>query len=182
VATFGTFAALTGAAVLAVVLFGHYPFWKRALETFVWRLDIWNDAWIMLRENSWLLVTGDGTALLASSYSRVGYPNPHNMFIYFLIEYGIVGSGLFFTFLFLRMRRLRASLQHSVETRPEAQALFWGLLLFLAMGLVDDMVVQTQITALIFFHLGILMRLAEHSGDEEARKEETVAAGTGAVA
>jgi O-antigen ligase len=159
--TLGSFAALVGAVVLAVVLFGHYPFWKRALETFVWRLEIWSDALSMLRENPWLLVTGDGTAMLASTYSRVGYPNPHNMFIYLLIEYGVFGAGLFFTFLFLRLQRLRVGLEGGGAAQPAAQSLFWGLLLFVSMGVVDDMFVQTQVAALIFFYLGLLTRLVE---------------------
>lgn len=158
---FAAFAALTGAAVLAVVLFGHYPFWEQALATFVWRLEIWADTWPMLRDNPWLLVAGDGTALLASTYSRVGYPNPHNMFIYMLIEYGIFGAGLFFSFLFLRFRSFREGLSGAASSRPEAQTLCWGLVIFISMGLVDDMFVQTQITALIFFYLGLATRLLE---------------------
>lgn len=175
------FAALTGAAVLAVVLFGHYPFWKQALATFVWRLEIWADVWPMLRDTPSLLVAGDGTALLASTYSRVGYPNPHNMFLYMLIEYGIFGAALFFSFLFLRFRSLRDGSRVAAPSRPEAQTLCWGLIIFIFMGLVDDMFVQTQITALIFFYLGLATRLlewGEHTRSSMDAEADTANGGT----
>jgi len=161
VMTLGVLAAIAGAAIFAMVSFGHAPFWKQALATFVWRVEIWVDALSMLLENPWLLVKGDGTALLASTYSRVNYPNPHNMLIYLSIEYGIIGAGLFFTFIFLRLRQLRSFIDRPNMDQPAAKALFWGLLVFLSMGIVDDMFVQTQITALIFFYLGLLSRLVE---------------------
>ncbi|MGK2907969.1 MAG: O-antigen ligase family protein [Desulfuromonadales bacterium] len=164
--TFSIFAALAGTAVLAVVLFGNYPFWKRALETFIWRMELWSDALSMLQGKPWLLVTGDGTAFLESTYSRAGYPNPHNMFIYLLVEYGVAGAGFFFTFLLLRLQRIRAALEDGGALQPVAKSLYWGLLLFVWMGVVDDMFVQTQITALVFFYLGLLTRLIEQ-GDKE---------------
>lgn len=157
------FVGLAGLAVLSVLLFGDYRFWKQALGTFTWRLEIWADSLQMLGERPWLMLAGDGTELLRAEYSRVNYPNPHNMFIYFLIEYGMVGVTLFFVFLFGRFRKLWGELAHASF---EARALFWGLVLFVSMGLVDDLFVQTQITALIFFYLGLLTRLIEHAGVE----------------
>jgi O-antigen ligase len=164
---------LAGAVVLAIVLFGHYPFWQQALATFIWRLEIWADTLRMISEQPWILVAGDGTALLQSVYSRVSYPNPHNVFLYFLVEYGIFGAGLIITFFCLRFRQLRVAIDQFGDVSPETRALFWGLLLFFSMGIVDDMFVQTQISALIFFYFGLLTRMilrAEDRKDEAAEQ------------
>jgi hypothetical protein len=59
------------------------------------------------------------------------------------------------------------------DVSPETRALFWGLLLFFSMGIVDDMFVQTQISALIFFYFGLLTRMilrAEDRKDEAAEQ------------
>jgi O-antigen ligase len=169
----GSCLGLAGAVVLAIVLFGHYPFWQQALATFIWRLEIWADTLRMISEQPWILVAGDGTALLQSVYSRVSYPNPHNVFLYFLVEYGIFGAGLIITFFCLRFRQLRVAIDQFGDVSPETRALFWGLLLFFSMGIVDDMFVQTQISALIFFYFGLLTRMilrAEDRKDEAAEQ------------
>jgi len=159
--TLVAFAAVAGFVVLAVVLLGHYPFWKQALETFVWRTELWADAFAMLRENPWLIIAGDGTKLLASEYSRVGYPNPHNMFIYLLIEYGVLGAFSFFAFLSLKFKQIGSDLNVVGSDRTEMRTLFWGLIFLVSMGVVDDIFVQTQVTALFFFYLGLITRMVE---------------------
>ena len=172
----GTLAGLGGLGGLAILLFGDYAFWKQALGTFTWRLDIWSDVLRMLSERPWLLLTGDGTQLLRATYSRVGYPNPHQMFLYTMIEYGLTGAVLFFSFLFVRFRKVWAKLNAAGTTPPETLMLFWGLLVFTLMGLVDDMFVQTQITALYFFYLGLLTRLADSPEEAAGEPEGTMAA------
>ena len=158
--SFGVFFSLLWLGVLWVLWFGDRSFWSRAFETFVWRLDIWKDACRMLQENPWLLVAGGGTRLLASDFSRVGYPNPHNIFLYFLIEYGVLGFVTIFGFLFFKLSELWNRLNGLAWKETGASwGLFVGLVLFLCMGLVDDIFVQTQLTAIFFFYLGLLCQL-----------------------
>lgn len=151
--------------VLPILLLGDARFWTRALGTFIWRLEIWSDAFRMLREQPLILLSGHGTELLRDLYSREHYPNPHNMFLYFLIEYGVVGFALFFSFLALSVRHGASLLRVDAgEIGPHWQPLFAGMVFFLSMGIVDDIFVQTQMDGLVLLFLGFLARAADSVG------------------
>lgn len=127
--------------------------------TLMWRFDIWTDAIRMLGESPELLLLGGGTHYLRETFSRVAYPNPHNLVLYFVIEYGLVGAVLFLGFLAMSTKRIIMSFVQSNDGEGTAWRLFGhGLVFFIFMGLVDDIFVQTQLTGLYMFYLGLYAR------------------------
>lgn len=149
--------------VFLIIFFGDSSFWLKSLGTFIWRTEIWRDTLTMLTENPLLLITGHGTELLRDIYSRENYPNPHNMILYFLIEYGVIGVTLFASFIYIVFRKLAVCLFTTKQTnKPHITFLFIGIFFFLCMGIVDDIFVQTQLDGLFFFYLGILMKFCDN--------------------
>lgn len=149
---------------LLILSFGEYRT-VGMLGTFIWRLDQWTDTFAMMIDHPFVLLTGHGTYLLETVYSRFNYPNPHNVFLYLLTEFGIVGVTLFLLFLVENLKSYDLP-KKSHLTIFEVTALGGirsGLLMTMVMMIVDDFFVQTQLTAIFFFYLGLVRNYQIHS-------------------
>lgn len=75
---------------LTIVLPEHY------FETMQFRIKLFNAVVETVKQNPAIGLVGNG----AKPYSLVSpYPNPHNLYLYFIIHYGMVGLGLLLLFL-----------------------------------------------------------------------------------
>lgn len=150
---------ITFFAALALMFFGDISTFYKIIGTFIWRMEIWDDTIAMLYDKPTILFTGHGTEWLQETYSKANYPNPHNITLYFLIEYGILGFVLFFYFVYLIIRKMKEAFVGSSEVSDHQwNVLFFGFVFFLSMGFVDDILVQTQLGGLFFFIIGVLMK------------------------
>ena len=154
--------AALNVSILAGLLIDRHVALK-LLGTFQWRVEQWIDTFRMVVDKPGVLLSGHGTTYLAESFSRFAYANPHNVALYFLVEYGVIGLLLFASFLWVNLAKLAADLRRAPEpfigaTRI-AKGILIGLCVLLAMMAVDDFFVQTQMTALFFFYLGLARRL-----------------------
>lgn len=144
--------------VFFIISFGHVSYWLESLGTFIWRVHIWQDTFSMLIAKPYILFIGHGTEWLRDLFSRENYPNPHNMLLYFLIEFGVVGFVLFFSFLWLSVNKLL----HAVRpNKRHYKFLTYALIFFICMGVVDDIFVQTQLDGIFFFYIGLLMKIRD---------------------
>ena len=156
-------------SILGGMIFLRPERFLRAIGTFIWRTEQWTDTVGMLMERHYILLSGHGTEYLEQTYSRFHYPNPHNAILYFLIEYGLIGLLLFAGFLYfvLRQDQLRSDRGSSTKSNAICKSwhagsdkfIFSGLLFTLSMTIVDDYFVQTQLTAIFMFYLGMFNRL-----------------------
>jgi O-antigen ligase len=146
--------------LLSIVFFGNLEFWVRALATFTTRLEMWQDVGTLFLSKPSVLLVGHGTEELYYQYSRFHYPNPHNMFLYLLAEYGIIGTLLFSLFIYNSLRKIVGSFHESLSKSSEWVGLFGGICFFLLMGIVDDIFVLNQLDSTFMFYFGILMRAA----------------------
>lgn len=165
-------------AILAGAVFLTPEHFMTSIGNFIWRTDQWADTFSMLSDMPYVLITGHGTEYLEKTYSRFNYPNPHNSILYFLIEYGVVGLSLIVGFLLSTVTVSRTRFQ-PVSFRglnvPSAlwlkgleRFIFAGLAFTLGMTVVDDYFVQTQLTAIFFFYLGLLVNLRRASIERAA--------------
>lgn len=165
-ATIASMLVVFGGGVIGILLLN----WDHVLSTIgnlVWRIEQWSDTTNMLLVNPVVIFTGHGTEYLEQIYSRFQYPNPHNAFLYFLIEYGIVGLSLFAYFVVSVLKKSKENLSPWPSLSQAYQwyssldvFLFRGLLFALAMTLLDDFFVQTQLAAMFMFFLGMLQSLS----------------------
>lgn len=141
-----------------LLLMGDTEFWVRAFATFVFRIDMWADVTKMFLDIPLILISGHGTEELYSQYSRYQYPNPHNIILYFLSEYGLFGATVFFLFLGSQLKRASFLLAYDFTDGGECKWLYIGLLFFLFMGVMDDIFVLNQFASVFMLYLGILVR------------------------
>lgn len=155
--------AFEGVLVWLLCLYGLDPTTvANIFGTLTWRFDIWTDAIAMLGESPEILFFGGGTHHMRETFSRVAYPNPHNLALYFIVEYGLVGAALFLGFLAVSTKRVIASFVRFNDKESLPWVLFGhSLVFFIFMGLVDDIFVQTQLTGLYMFYLGLYARYLE---------------------
>ncbi len=82
-------ATVSGLAVLVQVV----PLVSsNALATFLWRVNLWQTALRLVEQQPSMLLLGQG---LPRFGIIAAYPQPHNVYIYLLLQYGLVGPVLF---------------------------------------------------------------------------------------
>ncbi|GLH70670.1 hypothetical protein GETHPA_22030 [Geothrix rubra] len=160
-------------AVVSALVVGTFAlnpeYYMEAIGTLVWRFEQWSDTINMLFHAPYVFISGHGTEYLQQNFSRFNYPNPHNACLYFLIEYGVIGFFLMACFMWFSLRGCHSRLRVLPAGAKDTQGTSWitglepmmysGLLFTLAMAILDDYFVQTQLTALFMFYLGVLSGL-----------------------
>src|SRR5262245_32611840 len=58
------------------------------LDTLYWRVGLWQVAFQLIRDQPWILFFGNGMEAFAR---QAYYDQPHNVYIFLLLEYGILG-------------------------------------------------------------------------------------------
>lgn len=121
-----------GAALVAV---GLYLLPHVLLRTIWWRIALWEIAGITLRDNNMVWLFGNGVdRFIPLSF----YPQPHNLFVFMLLEYGIV--GLLFTFAiigWLLSTGLQARREDYFKSFPQIAPMWIGTLGIFAIALTE---------------------------------------------
>jgi O-antigen ligase len=106
------------------------------LNTFRWRVQLWNIALETIRSHPNILLVGNGVDLFAQ---QAFYAQPHNVYLYLLLEYGLAGLifiALVISYLWVRGWRLH---QRGLLRREPLLAGLWTALLgFFIIGLVES--------------------------------------------
>lgn len=106
------------------------------LGTFWWRVGLWQIALNFLSNNLRILLFGNGLELFAQS---AYYSQPHNLYLYLLLQYGLPGFSLililagFFWRLGLRLRK-----NSLMKANPILAALWFAVMGYFAIGLVES--------------------------------------------
>ncbi len=124
---------VTGALILWSMI-KYVP--SEMLGTFWWRVGLWQTALNVLSNNPQILLSGNGLELFAQS---AYYGQPHNLYLYFLLQYGLPGFLMvlilfsYFWTLGLRLRK-----NGSMRANPILAALWFAVMGYFAIGLVES--------------------------------------------
>lgn len=105
-------------------------------DTFWWRVDLWRSAIDLLGAHPGYLLSGNGLELFAS---EALYPQPHNLYLYLLLAYGIPGLVLGLCILVYLLWIARQIHKYGLFRQQPLLAGFWvGLLAYFVVGFVES--------------------------------------------
>jgi O-antigen ligase len=129
-------------AVVTLVTTGSVGFWLVAqyfptqlLGTFWWRVGLWQTALSTIGENPSILFTGNGLDTFAN---QAYYGQPHNVYLYIVLEYGLPGLTLILTALWQVWKRGWHVRMTLMTREPMLAALWIALLSYFLIGLVES--------------------------------------------
>ncbi len=127
------------------------------------RLALWQGTWNLLREHFWLGAGLGGFPVLYAQYKLARHVElllyPHNLFLDFWVELGLVGLFWLVTQLgwfFIKMWRLRTS-------SPEVLTLLSAMLVIIVYGLVDVTYFKNDLAVVFWVVLTMTATLKKHS-------------------
>jgi O-antigen ligase len=134
-------------SILFFILMNTFP---DLFGTFFWRVDLWKSALFTLSENPGTLLIGNGD----TSFAQIAiWPQPHNIYLDFALNYGLVGL-LFLIGLGVIMviTGLSAFRNGALRESPIAMALWLAILIFFFLGLVETSLIGIE-TRMMFLLL-----------------------------
>jgi hypothetical protein len=142
------FGLVTGAIMLWLAI----PYVPSALlTTFWWRVGLWQTGLSVIGEYPAILFSGNGLDIFAQ---QAYYGQPHNLYLYLLLEYGL--PGLLWSLLLgwhLLRRGWRARQLGLLRAEPLLAALWVTLLGYFAIGLVESNLLGIE-NRMIFLTIG----------------------------
>jgi len=106
------------------------------LSTFNWRVQLWNIALGILHSHPQCLIVGNGMDLFAE---QAFYPQPHNAYVYMILNYGLTGLVFIFSVIGYFWTRGWHLHQHGILRHEPILAGLWiALLGFFVIGLVES--------------------------------------------
>jgi O-antigen ligase len=142
---------MTGAFLLA----GACGLWLAAqyvpaalLGTLYWRVGLWQTAFELIREQPMILFVGNGIDDFAR---QAYYGQPHNVYIFLLLQYGAI--GLLWVMLIMSViwrRGWRARREGLFAREPVLAALWIALLGYFAIGLVETNLLDIENRTIFF--------------------------------
>ncbi len=106
------------------------------LATFWWRVNLWQTALRVIRDSPGVLLVGNGMEMFAA---QAIYPQPHNLYLYLLLVYGLPGLGLVLGIAWYLLRcGWVAHRRRLFRQEPLLGALWIGLMGYFAIGLVES--------------------------------------------
>ncbi|MBC8512600.1 MAG: O-antigen ligase family protein [Dehalococcoidia bacterium] len=107
------------------------------LSTFFWRVGVWRDTLQIIQSHPEILLIGNGDGMLAALYPFVFF-HPHNLFLYFLLDYGIVGLVFIIAVGWTIVNRgVMLYQRHLARREPLLLALWMALLNTFILGLAE---------------------------------------------
>ena len=103
------------------------------LGTFQWRLGLWSISAELIESSPEIILFGNGLDRFAN---MAFYPQPHNLYIYTLLQFGLIGLLwilLLFIIIYTRGMKIR-----NVKSKPFLPTLWVALIGFLAIGFVES--------------------------------------------
>ncbi len=131
------------AAIAIVITLGGVGLWIAAqnvpaalLNTFRWRVGLWQTAVSTIDQNPSILLVGNGIDIFAQ---RAYYPQPHDTYLYLLLQYGVLGLVLGLIAIGLIWRRgWQARIARRMAQEPILAGLWIALLGYFVIGLVES--------------------------------------------
>ena len=106
------------------------------LATFWWRVNLWQTALEVIRDSPGILLVGNGMEAFAT---QAIYPQPHSLYLYLLLAYGLPGIGLVLGMVWYLLGRGRAAHQCRLfHQEPVLSGLWIGLIGYFVIGLVES--------------------------------------------
>jgi len=119
---------------LSGYLLNHLP--QALLSTFWWRVDLWKSAVHLLEQNASIWFLGNGMDLFAQV---ANYPQPHNVYIYILLQYGIPGFFLLLAMLIYILGQGWLLYRKGLfSTHPRLLGLWLGLIAYFIVGITES--------------------------------------------
>jgi O-antigen ligase len=136
-------------AIFGIVI-GVIILWQVALRvppallvTFWWRVGLWQTALEVIRAYPTILIIGNGMDLFAL---QAYYNQPHNLYIYLLLDYGLIGLIWAFALAWhLWQRGIHIRAAGSMVAEPLLAAMWIGLLGYLVVGLVESNLIGVEL-------------------------------------
>jgi O-antigen ligase len=123
-----------GAIMLIWVLITYLP--QPLLATFWWRVELWQIAIRTIWEAPWIPFVGNGMVLFAQN---AFYPQPHNVYLYTLLQYGFPGLFILLLIGWVLFRQgMKAYSRGWFRQNPILGAAWAGLMGFFVIGLVES--------------------------------------------
>lgn len=112
----------------------HVP--PMVFDTLTWRMGLWQTALDTLGNHPSILLVGNGLDIFAA---QAYYPQPHNLYLYSILQYGILGLILCLVVLWQIWKQGWQVQKHQVLAREPLLAALWiALLGYFAIGLVES--------------------------------------------
>jgi O-antigen/teichoic acid export membrane protein/transcriptional regulator with XRE-family HTH domain len=141
-------------------------------ETLQWRLNLWHLSLGLLGDNPSIFLFGNGTELLLQ-YLPEGISEPHNVYIYLTLKYGVSGLLLLvLTMIGLVYLGWRDRVLNQMHREPVLAGLWFALIGFLLVGLVESNLQEIEMRMLFLLVVGCyigLSRELRHGDNEHAR-------------
>jgi O-antigen ligase len=142
---------LTGAALLIVasgLLIAAQLVSSALLETFYWRAGLWQTAMELISDHPGILFIGNGMEAFAR---QAYYGQPHNVYIFLLLQYGMIGLVWVALAIGIIGRRGWRFHRYGLMAREPLLAALWVALLgYFAVGLVESNLLDIE-GRMIFF-------------------------------
>ena len=163
--------ALSGIIAGIVILWQvsrHIP--PALLVTFWWRVGLWQIALNIIRAHPIILLTGNGMDLFAL---QAYYGQPHNLYIYLLLDYGLIGLIWVLVLAWhLWQRGIRIRTTGGMEAEPLLAAMWIGLLGYLVVGLVESNLMGIELRMIFMIAAACLAGLAREMAAEIQSREK----------
>jgi transcriptional regulator with XRE-family HTH domain len=141
-------------------------------ETLQWRLNLWHLSLGVLIDNPSVFLFGNGIELLLQ-YLPEGISEPHNVYVYLTLKYGVGGLLLLvLTMVGLVYLGWRDRVLNQMHREPVLAGLWFALIGFLLVGLVESNLQEIELRMLFLLVIGCyigLSRELRYGNTEHAR-------------
>ena len=140
------------------------------LETFYWRVNLWERSLALLRTDPQVLLTGNGLDQLIEVFPP-GISEPHNVFVFMALQYGLLGLGLqivfVIAFILVAINDVRTGV---FFVEPLLGGIWAALFGFMLVGLVESNLQEIELRMLYFFLIACYVGLSRQVRFEQATR------------
>jgi len=137
------------------------------LATFRWRLELWHTALDIFARDPEVLLFGNGMSAFGS---QAAYPQPHSLYLYSGLEYGLIGvSAIILLSVTVLRQGMVASRNGVLGGSPALEGLWMGLLGFFVIGFVESNLLGIELRMIFLiaastFQVGVSEELSRVNG------------------
>lgn len=137
------------------------------------RLKLWSGALVMIKEHPFIGFGVNTYTKNFPDYKPTDYPDeiyPHNSYLHMATEIGLIGLGLYLTFIILVFRYIGKCLNLSPEgwISNTIMGLFAGLIGFLIHSAVDTHLYSVNLAVMFYLLLGLCVALCNYAKTNQA--------------
>ncbi len=149
--------------VAAIFLVKYLP--PEIFTTLTWRVGLWRIALNTIAKNPLILIAGNGMELFgAAAY----WPQPHSLYVFFLLQYGVLG---FLLLLAVLMKTIRSGFNVMIKYATGEKILLIGLwlsiLVYFLVGLTESSFLGIEDRMIFFTHVALFIGLSRELDKKE---------------